>query len=172
MIRRVAAAPLARSWVGPLVAAGLLAGCTALPDVVGAGAAIASGSFTANPVVGVAIGLSTAAATDAALRYYDRVRHRHVQDAIATAAGPLGPNEAGAWATDHTIPYGNARGEVRLVRAIDNPLAACREIAFSVVDGEGANESRQWFVAHLCRDDDRWRWASAEPAVQRWGALQ
>jgi len=27
-------------------------------------------------------------------------------------------------------------------------------------------------VASVCRDGDKWKWASAEPATPRWGSLQ
>ena len=29
-----------------------------------------------------------------------------------------------------------------------------------------------FYIATICRDADRWKWASAEPATERWGALQ
>ncbi|WP_185595294.1 hypothetical protein [Burkholderia ubonensis] len=29
-----------------------------------------------------------------------------------------------------------------------------------------------FFVATICRDGPVWKWASAEPATERWGALQ
>ncbi len=151
--------------------AGLLAGCDAVraaPQIVGAGAAMITGAGTANPAVGLAVGLGVTAATDYAVKYYGRSRQRDTQDRIAAAAGPLPVGGRADWATDHTIPYGNERGEVNVVRVIDNPLAPCREIVFSVVDGE----ARQWFGAQICRQGEQWRWASAEPAVERWGALQ
>lgn len=153
-----------------LLLPGLLAGCDAVraaPQIVGAGAAIVSGAGTANPGVGVAIGLGVTAATDYALKYYGRSRQDSTQDAIAAVAGPLPPGGHAPWEIRHSIPIGNERGEVHVVRAIDNPLAPCREIVFSVVDGE----SRDWFAAQICRQGERWRWASAEPAVERWGAL-
>lgn len=150
----------------------LLGGCGAVPQVVGAGAAIISGAGTVNPGVGVAIGLGTAAATDFALKYYGRSRQRSTQELIAAAAGPLPPGGVAPWRTDHTIPIGNEHGEVHVVRAIDNPLAPCREIVFSVEDGEGEARARDWFAAQICRQGEQWRWASAEPAVERWGSLQ
>jgi hypothetical protein len=129
----------------------LLGGCDAMraaPQIAGAGAAIVSGAGTLNPGVGVAIGLGVTAATDYAVKYYGRSRRA-------------------VWQTRHRIPIGNEQGEVHLVREIANPLAPCREIVFSVVDGE----TTDWFSASICREGERWRWASAEPAVERWGAL-
>lgn len=158
-----------------LLLPGLLGGCDAVraaPQIAGAGAAIISGAGTANPGVGVAIGLGVTAAADYAVKYFGRSRQNAVQDAIATAAGPLAPGAHAPWEIRHSIPIGNERGEVHMVRAIDNPLAPCREIVFSVVDGEGEALTRDWFAAQICRQGERWRWASAEPAVERWGALQ
>ena len=148
----------------------LLAGCDAVraaPQMLGAGAAIISGAGTLNPGVGVAIGLGVTAATDYAVKYYGRARQDSTQDAIAAAAGPLPTGGRASWAIRHAIPIGNERGEVYLVRDIENPLAPCREIVFSVLDGE----TTDWFNANICRQGERWRWASAEPAVERWGAL-
>ncbi len=36
----------------------------------------------------------------------------------------------------------------------------------------GAAQSRAFYTATVCLDGDRWKWASAEPAVERWGGLQ
>jgi hypothetical protein len=158
-----------------LLLPGLLGGCDVLraaPHIAGAGAAIISGAGTANPGVGVAIGLGVTAVTDYALKYYGRSRQDATQDAIASAASPLPPGGHAPWRIDHRIPIGNERGEVHVVRSIDNPLAPCREIMFSVEDGEGEAATRDWFAAQICRQGERWRWASAEPAVERWGALQ
>ncbi|HEY4253857.1 MAG TPA: hypothetical protein VGM87_21795 [Roseomonas sp.] len=155
----------------PLLFLPLLAACQVVPQVVGATTAIVSGTFTANPAVGVAIGMTTAAATDAAVKYYGRSRQRGTQDAIAEIAGALPVGGAAPWRIDHDIPIGNERGDVHVVRNIANPLAPCREIVFTVVDGEGEAMTREWYAAQICRQGERWRWASAEPAVERWGAL-
>ncbi len=63
---------------------------------------------------------------------------------------------------------------MQIVRAIDNPLAECREIAFSVEDPP---DPPSWFDASICKQtfaqgEQRWKWATAEPAVERWGFLQ
>jgi hypothetical protein len=55
---------------------------------------------------------------------------------------------------------------------MDTPLANCREIAFSVEEGSGPKASRADYTASICRQAARWKWASAEPAVARWGFLQ
>jgi hypothetical protein len=45
-------------------------------------------------------------------------------------------------------------------------LAQCREVMF-ITDGVGVP-----FITQICHDSDRWHWAAAEPAVDRWGTLQ
>jgi hypothetical protein len=32
--------------------------------------------------------------------------------------------------------------------------------------------TRAFYTATICRDDGKWKWATAEPATERWGALQ
>jgi hypothetical protein len=91
---------------------------------------------------------------------------------VAEAASAAAVGEVRPWQVRHSLPIGNKGGEVRVLRAIDTPLAACREIAFSVERGSGAAVTRDWFVTSLCRDAGGWRWAAAEPATERWGSLQ
>jgi hypothetical protein len=61
---------------------------------------------------------------------------------------------------------------VRLVRILDSALGTCREALFSVAAGEAPDAPRQWFLTTACRYGDRWKWAAAEPATERWGSLQ
>ncbi len=103
------------------------------------------------------------------MRYLDRVRARAEQNAIFAAASGLGQGQVAAWEIRHTIPIDNEHGQVQLVRVIDNPLATCREIAFSV---EQSSKPVHWYVTSICRQAKRWKWAGAEPAVERWGFLQ
>ncbi|UFN51027.1 hypothetical protein LPC08_10645 [Roseomonas sp. OT10] len=160
----------AGAWrAAPLLLA--LCGCQALPQVTGAVTAIASGGVTANPAVGLAVGVVTTAATDVAVKYYGRSRQDATQQAIAEVAGPLPSGRQASWRIRHSIPIGNEHGEVAVVRDIPNPLAPCREIVFSVADGEEAASPRLWFASHICRQAGGWRWASVEPAVERWGSL-
>ncbi|MCK8784910.1 hypothetical protein M0638_11010 [Roseomonas sp. NAR14] len=149
----------------------LLAGCQAAPQVAGAVTAVVTGGASGNPAVGFASGVAVAAATSAGVRYYGRSRARGEQDAIAAVAGRTEPGVVARWQIRHDIPIGNAAGELRVVRRIDTPLAECREILFAVVEKE-ADASRRWFAATVCRQGEAWKWASAEPAVSRWGNLQ
>ncbi|MBL6458625.1 hypothetical protein JMJ55_25120 [Belnapia sp. T6] len=156
----------------PLALALLLGGCNLAADVAGAfaggGAALASG----NPAVGFGIGIGVRAATSAGIRWVVRSRHTAEQDEIAAVIGSLAPGESRAWEIRHSIPIGNERGEVRLVRILDNALAPCREALFSVEEGDKPDSTRQWFLTTACWQESRWKWAAAEPATARWGSLQ
>jgi len=142
-----------------------LAGCGLAADLTGAAAGIAAGTATGNPAAGFAIAVGTRAGVQAGLNWAVRVRARGEQDAVAEVIGSLAPGEVRAWRIEHDIPVGNEDGEVRLVREMVTPLATCREALFSISEGK-------WFVTTACRQEGRWKWAAAEPAVPRWGALQ
>lgn len=164
----------ARRGAVMLAATFTLAGCNAIGDIAGLATGAVAGGATANPAIGFAVGVATAAAADEAVAYFSRERARAAQDAVAAVAGPLPIGAAGAWAIRHDIPVGNEHGEVRVVREIASPLAACREIAFSVLDDPPAPPA--WFTTTICAKDAAgrgpdWKWASAEPAVPRWGFL-
>jgi len=49
----------------------------------------------------------------------------------------------------------------------------CKEIIISVErSGSTTLPISEFYVAAICRNGTRWDWASAEPATERWGALQ
>jgi hypothetical protein len=151
-----------------------LGGCSTAADVTALIAGGAAGGATGNPAVGYAVAVGTDAAADYAFKYYGRLRQRAEQNAIAAAAGNLAPGQTADWRIRHDIPVGNEHGRVQIVRVIDTPLASCREIAFSVADPP---HPPSWFDASICRQSfgngaERWKWATAEPAVERWGYLQ
>ena len=56
-----------------------------------------------------------------------------------------------------------------MVRAIPNPLAPCKQVLFSV---EEKDAPAAWYSVDICQQQEHWKWASAEPAVERWGYLQ
>lgn len=142
----------------------LLGGCTIVSDIAGFAAGGAAGSATANPVIGYAVGIGVRVGVDELRRYVVRSRQRGEQDAIAEAAGaaPLGANRP--WEIRHTIPIGNQKGTLTVVREIQNSIASCREVLFSTEDG--------FFTTPICRQGSGWKWAAAEPSVERWGSLQ
>lgn len=146
----------------------LLGGCRAVSDVVGLAAGGGAGVATGNPALGFAVGVGTRAAVDELRKYIVCTRWRGEQDAIADAAGAAPPGAAVPWEIRHTVPIGDRRGELVVAREFTTPLATCREVVFSVLDGA----ERDPFATTLCRRGERWKWAAAEPAVDRWGHLQ
>lgn len=152
----------------PLLLLAALPGCRAVGDVSGVIAAAATGSATANPGAGIAVGILVRAGANALVKYIVRKRHTGEQDAIAEAAGVAPIGQARPWEIRHTIPIGNTHGELEAVREFRTPLTTCREIVFSVVDGD----EREPFTTTLCRSGTGWKWALADPAVTRWGFLQ
>lgn len=168
-VRRAGDGALGLAAVRPLLALLLLGGCSVVPQVTGAVVGIASGGATGNPAVGFGIGVATLAATDYALKRVSRSWHRTEQDAIAAAAGGLDEGGTGPWRVAHSLPIGNEHGELAVVRRIGNPLAPCKQVLFSVVEEDAPPA---WYSADVCQQGSAWKWASAEPAVERWGFLQ
>jgi hypothetical protein len=150
----------------------LLAGCSSAGGIAGAVAGAATGTATMNPVVGYAVAIGVQAGTDSAVNYVMRARQNAEQTAIASVAGPLPPGVMTPWAIAHSIPVGDEHGEVEVTRVINTPLATCEEILFSVARHKVPRPDDPRYIATTCHQADGWRWASAEPAVARWGFLQ
>lgn len=155
-----------------LFASVALNGCASVGAAVGAVAGIATGTVSANPAVGIGVGIAVQGATDEAVKRYMRSMHTDQQDAISTLAGEMDVGETRSWRVKHRIPLENGHGEVRVTRAFATPLANCKEFVFSVADGEASGAPQHWYTASACQEDSQWKWASAEPAVERWGTLQ
>jgi hypothetical protein len=149
-----------------------LSGCRSIGGFAGAAAGIASGAATSNPAVGYAIGIGVQTATDATMKYVLRNWQRAEQDEIAAVIGGLEVGRSRRWAIVHKIPYGNEHGEVSVTRLIETPLALCKEVILSVDISEDIELKRAWYTGTACRSNDVWKWAVAEPAVERWGSLQ
>lgn len=169
------------------MAAALLAGCGPLlsastSDVAGIASAGVAGSVTESAAIGTGIGLAVAAIADSGLEYGERKVHAVEQARIAEAAGALEPGGVAPWSVGVRPPVeGPARGEVAVVSDLDAAAGlglACKGIVFSVEGGGGpigGRPRRAFYTATVCRDDGAggaWRWASAEPATERWGKLQ
>jgi hypothetical protein len=139
-----------------------------------AGAAVAS-KVTRNAAVATGIGLGAVAAARAGVQATERVVHRNTQDKIAVAAGPLGVGAVAPWDVKHSVAIEpDQHGRVTVSRMISTGALDCKEIVFSV-DAEATKDkpaSSAFYVASICRDGNAWKWASAEPATERWGALQ
>lgn len=155
-----------------LIGMTILNGCSSIGGIAGAAAGVASGIVSSNPAVGYAVGIGVQAATDATTKYVFRHWQQAEQDEIAAIAGHLDLDHSSRWAITHSLPYGNEHGEVRVTRVFNTPLALCKEILLSIDTGKEAQLKRAWYTANVCRNDDIWKWAVAEPAVKRWGSLQ
>lgn len=139
-----------------------------------AGAALAA-KVTSNAAVATGIGLGAVAAARAGVQYSERVVHKNTQDGIAKIAGPLDVGAIAPWSVTHSVPIeDDEHGRVTVSRTISAGALDCKEIVFSVDQTATKNvpASSAFYVASICRDGDNWKWASAEPATERWGALQ
>lgn len=165
----------ARTILAALVCAGAsaaMSGCASIGAASGAVAGVATGAVTANPAVGIGVGIAVQAATDEAVNRYMLRMHADQQNAIAALVGTMPVGTSQPWRVAHTLPIENGHGEVRVLRAFDTALASCKEFAFSFADSDKPNAKADWFTASACRQGSGWKWASAEPAVERWGNLQ
>ncbi|HEY3596485.1 MAG TPA: hypothetical protein VGL08_03070 [Paraburkholderia sp.] len=170
----------ARAALAIALAAGLSAltsGCssTSLGAAGGAAAGAATGIATANPAIGIGVGIAVQAATTASINRYLRVMHTDQQNVIAALVGTMPVGDTRLWNVKHTLPIENGHGQVRVTRAFSSALADCKEFVFSVADGDEPNAPEHWYTASACQqqlDKRWWKWASAEPAVERWGNLQ
>jgi hypothetical protein len=159
--------------VTPVLCLTMLAGCSSiLTESTSAGAGVAaagiSRAVTKDPAVVTGIGLAAQAAARAGLQYTERKVHQSEQDTIAAAAGTLPVGGVAQWQVVHDLPIeANEHGQVTVSRALGGADIACKEIVFSVDDS-----ARAFYTATICRDGAAWKWATAEPATERWGALQ
>jgi hypothetical protein len=110
------------------------------------------------------------------VQYTERRVHHAEQMRIAAAAGPLPPGATAPWRVSHGIPIeADEHGQVAVSRQIVADDAAglnCKEIVFSVDTTATGLPRRAFYTAAICLDGGTWRWATAEPATARWGALQ
>ena len=160
---------LAAVRLGGLLLLLILGGCSSTGNIVGVIAGAAAGGATANPAVGFGVGVGVAAGSDYVVKVVTRHWHQGEQDAIAQTAGAMAVGGTGQWQVRHSVPIGNEHGELQVVRTIDNPLAPCKQVLFSVEEGK---KPASWYSVDICQQQQGWKWASAEPAVERWGFLQ
>jgi hypothetical protein len=166
---------LGRSRVAlALVSIFLLAGCTSSGTAVSsvassAGtAAVASGiaNATGSAALGAAAGLGAGIGLDIGFKYVERRIHRNAQDAVALAAGPLALGQSARWNVDAWFPLTDRHGTVEVARSFGTAIP-CKDIVFTVDDDDDL------YVTTVCADKHGvWRWALAEPTVDRWGSLQ
>ncbi|HEY0205133.1 MAG TPA: hypothetical protein VGC15_13405 [Acetobacteraceae bacterium] len=164
--------------IGVLIGLLALPGCSSLlsegsADVAGIAGAAAASSVTSSAAAAAAIGLGVRSLAAEGVKYTARRVHRTEQDAIAGAAGPLDPGTAAPWQVKHSLPLEpDAAGQVVVSRAFGAGAFRCKEIVFSVDKATRTGTERSFYTATVCQDGLAWRWASAEPAVARWGGLQ
>jgi uncharacterized protein YceK len=163
-----------------LLAVSLLAlsGCGSLltegtANLAGVAGAAAATAVTKSAAGAAAIGLGVRSLASEGLKYTERRVHRNEQDAIAQAAGPLEPGALQTWSIRHTVPIeDDEEGQVVVSRAFGVGSFRCKEIVFSVDKTTREGLQRAFYTATICQNGAAWRWASAEPATERWSGLQ
>ena len=148
----------------------LLIGCRTIGAVAGAAAGASVGTISSNPLIGYSVAVGVNAGIDDLEDYIARVRQNAEQDAIVQAVGTMNVGDMRYWKIVHTIPmFDNEHGEMRVTRMITNPLTECKEVLFTVDKG---NVPQAIYTTSACQDTQGWKWAAAEPAIERWGYLQ
>ena len=169
------------SLAGLLAAAGLALCTTGCSSLLSEGSATAAGvagtavaaSVTKNAAVAAGIGLGVLAGAQSGVRAIERNYHGHQQDLIAQVAGELPVGQVAPWRSAHAIELEpDEAGRVTVSRVISATDLACKEIVFSVDRVEDKQPLSAFYVATICKDSAKWRWATAEPATARWGNLQ
>ena len=156
----------------------LMSGCGSLlsegtADLAGVAGAGAASSVTKSAAGAAAIGLVVRSVASEGLKYAERRVHREEQDAIAAVAGPLPPGTVAPWAVNHDVPLeDDEHGDLVVSRAFGAGPIQCKEVVFSVDRARKTGLERAFYITAVCQDGARWRWASAEPATERWGSLQ
>ena len=155
------------SGCGPLLTQGGAAGAGV------AGASIA-GAVTKSATVTSGIGLGVNAAASAGVKALEKRVHRTEQESIANAAGPLDVGATAPWSSGHysVSVERNEHGELTVSRLIRGGDLDCKEVVFSVDNAVKNKPDRAFYTTTICRDGTIWKWASAEPATERWGSLQ
>jgi hypothetical protein len=155
-----------------------IAGCSSFLQqgtgaVAGVGGAAVAASVTSDAAVATGIGVGVQSLAQAGVQRWQRAVHTDEQDRIASIAGALAPGQVASWNVAHQVPIEpSSRGEVTVSRVVGAKALDCREIVFSVEQPPKAQSAKAFYVAMICRDGARWKWASAEPATERWGSLQ
>ena len=137
-----------------------------------AGTAIAAG-VTKNAAAAAGIGLGVLAAAQVGVKAVERNYHGSQQDHIADIAGELDVGKVAPWQSNHLIQLEpDEAGRVTVSRVISVTDLTCKEIVFSVDEVKDALTLSSFYIATICKDSVKWRWATAEPATARWGSLQ
>jgi len=145
----------------------------------GVGGAALANALTKNGAITAGAGLGAQALAITGAQYLEKRVHGAEQTAIAGAAGATPLGGVAEWRVVHDIPIeDNQHGEVTVTRLImpalpgGAPVFNCKEIIFSIDTKNHHQISRDFYTADVCLDSGQWKWATAEPATARWGALQ
>ena len=139
---------------------------SAISSATTAGVAAAVARTTGSALVGTAAGIGAGIGLDAGIKYAERRIHRNAQDAVADAAGPLLVGQSARWNIDTRLPMFGRHGVVEVARSFGSAIP-CKDVVFTVDDDDNL------YVTTVCADKSgAWRWALAEPTVDRWGSLQ
>jgi hypothetical protein len=145
---------------------------TGSTDIAGVVGGAAAGAISSNPAVAAAAALGAQAGARTGMQYAQRQVHRAAQDQIAQAAGELKIGQVAPWNTRDRLVERGQQGRVTVSRLISATGLQCKEIIFSVDTAVEGTPQSAFYMSAICRDGARWKWASAEPATERWGALQ
>lgn len=170
----------ARIALAALATAALLSGCNSLySEGATAGAGIAGAAIASKVTNNAAVATASASArsparapassTRSASRIATRRNRSRRRPARSTSAA------SAPWSTHHSFPIeDDEHGRVTVSRMISVGPLDCKEIVFAVDTAAKQDKPAQsaFYVATICRDGPVWKWASAEPATERWGALQ
>lgn len=172
-------------WLPPLACTLMLGGCSSLlTQSAGAGAGVGgaaiANALNANGAVTAGIGLGAQAAATAGVQYLEKRVHAREQAAIADAAANVPVGGVAPWRVVHTLPIeDDQHGELTVVQQFapdlptgGGPAFDCKEIIFSIDTMVKRQPVRNYYTTYVCRDGEVWKWAEAEPATARWGALQ
>lgn len=157
-----------------VVAALALAGCgstgsainSAISSASTAGVAAGITQATGSALIGTAVGVGAGIGLDAVIKYGERRIQRNAQNAIADAAAPLAIGQSAHWHINHWLPLTQKNGTVEAARNYGT-IIPCKDVVFTVNDDDNV------YVTTVCKSKRGiWRWALAEPTVDRWGMLQ
>lgn len=150
----------------PLI--GCAAAGPAITSLATAGVAGGVGSATGSAAIGVAAGFAASVGVDQGVKWGERRLAGTVQGAVAEAAGPLDVGQSAAWQVKGKLPWSARSGKVEVARVFGQKIP-CKEVVFTLQD----DKAHSIYTSTVCRNDEgEWRWALAEPSIDRWGYLQ
>lgn len=121
----------------PVMSLGLavtvLAGCQSFGGYAGAIGGVAAAGASANPAVGIGVGIAIRSGADALVDSVFRQMQTSEQDRIAVQASTLPVGQRVAWQAKQIWPLPSEEGDMQVVADIDNPLSPCRLVLFSVL---------------------------------------